>query len=48
VNNNLERSDEKLIKAIKFKNIHDKNRKEDEARRANTLSSSATFIKLLH
>jgi hypothetical protein len=45
INNNLERSDEKFIKVIEFKNIHNKDRKRNDAREANTLFSSIIFIK---
>jgi len=46
VSNNLEKSDEEFIKAIEFKNVYDRSRKENEVKETNTLSSSMTFIKL--
>jgi len=48
VSNNLERLNEKLMKTIEFKNVYDKDKKEDEARKIKTFSSSITFIKSLH
>jgi hypothetical protein len=48
VNNDLERSDEEFIEAIEFKDVHDRNRKENKVRKINTLLSSTAFIKSLH
>jgi len=48
VSNDLERLNKKLIKVIEFKSVHDRDRKENEARKINILSSSMIFIKSLH
>jgi len=46
VNNNLARLNEELIEVIEFKDVHNKDRKENNVREVNILSSSITFIKL--
>jgi len=45
MSNDLERSDEELIKATEFENVCDKDRKEDDVKKTNTFSLSVTFIK---